>query len=107
MTDLDYTSVAKQIDSERPTGFKVNTIIVNFEKFDLDIRETVQRRIMRTFEDRASKVLNDDVSVISKNTLNQKWDYTIIHSCGRKPMYDSRKEEYYCSHCEENSVFNY
>lgn len=108
MSDLDYKEVAEQIDRERPTGFKVGTIIVNFEKLDLDIRETVQRRIMRTFEDKASKILNSDVSVISKNTLNEKWDYEIVCVNGHRPMYDEQKNEYFCPTCEDNrSIFDY
>lgn len=105
--DLDYREACESIQSERPEGFKVNSIVVNFDRLGYDIQSNVLDRICDRLRETASYYLNDEVTIIRDNSLNQLWDYNLRHTCGRSPMYDEQESEYYCSFCEQQSVFNY
>lgn len=105
--DLDYREVCEQIQAERPEGFRVQSITVNFDRLGYDIQSNVLDRICDRLKETASYYLNDDITIIRDNSLPQLWTYNIVHSCGRSPMYDETNDEYYCAFCESQSVFDY
>ena len=105
--DLNYRDVCETIQEERPDGFYVQSITVNFDQLGYDIQSNVLDRICDRLEDTAEYYLNDDVTIIRDNSLDELWTYSIRHSCGRSPMYDEQESEYYCPKCERESVFNY
>ena len=106
--DLNYRDVCQQIQSERPDGFYVQSITVNIDLLGYDIQSNVLDRICDRLKDTASYYLNDDVTIIRDNSLDELWTYSIRHSCGRTPMYDEQNDEYYCVKCErEKTVFDY
>jgi len=108
MTELNYRDVCKQIQEERPQGFKVNSIVVNFDKIGHDIHSNVLDRVCDRLENQAEYYLNQDVTIIRDNTIDELWTYNLKHSCGNGPMFDEQKEEYYCPVCEKKkTIFDY
>lgn len=105
---LDYKEVARRIDSEAPDEFRVDAISVNLKKVNPQIPKRIYSRITDRFAYEAGSVLNENVSVNVNNSLNKKWNYSIVcENCNGKPMFDSGEERYYCPHCEQRSIFNY
>lgn len=107
MSELDYRKVAKEIDEDRPEGFRVSAIHVNFARMDLDIQDRVRERICDRLKDTATYYLNDELAIVEDNTIDDKWTYDIVHECGQTPMYDAPNDEHYCPVCVEASVFDY
>ncbi|WP_256402637.1 hypothetical protein [Halorubrum salinum] len=108
MSELDYREVAKEIDEDRPDGFSVSAIHVNFEIMDLDIQDRVRERVCDRLKDTATYYLNDDLEIVQDSSIDDKWTYDIVHQCGTEPMFDAKNDEYYCPICkDEQSVFDY
>lgn len=105
--DMDYREICQQIQEERPEGFRVNSITVNFDKLGYEIQSNVLDRICDRLQNQAEYYLNDEITIIRDNSLNELWTYSIRHNCGRSPMYDEEQSEHYCPHCEQQSIFNY
>lgn len=106
MTWLDMTHISRQIDSVVPEGFRVELIRVNLECVTPDIREEEWGEIIDQFERIAHNHLSSDLSVTQDSSLPELWDFDMVHSCGRKPLYDDRSSEYYCPICTD-SIFDY
>jgi len=108
MSELNYRDVCEQIQEERPEGFKVNSIVVNFEKIGHDIHSNVLDRVCDRLENQAEYYLNQDVTIIRDNTIDELWTYNLKHSCGNIPLYDESNKEYYCPICEnKKTIFDY
>ena len=107
MSDLDYHDVAQEIAQDRPKGFRVRAIKVNFELLDLGVAPRIESRIMRQMESVAQKILNENIAVTGDNTLSELWTYDLRHTCGSQPLFDAQNDEYYCPICKDESVFDY
>ncbi|GAB7010132.1 hypothetical protein [Halorubrum trueperi] len=107
MSELDYRDVAQSIQEDRPEGFRVSAIHVNFQAMDLDIQSKVRDRICDRLKETASYYLNDDLEIFTDSSIDQKWTFDIVHECGQTPMYDELNEQYYCPICVEETIFDY
>lgn len=106
MSELDYAEVARTILKERPEGYTVPCIRVNFDKIDHDIAPRLQERSCGVFQDKAANYLNADIEVTPDSSISELWTYELVHECGRSPHYDEENEEYYCPICAD-SVFDF
>jgi len=108
MNEPDYRKVAQSIQEDRPEGFRVAEIHVNFESMDLDIQDRIRDRICDRLKETASYYLNDELEIVTDSSIDDKWTYDIVHSCGQTPMYDELNDEHYCPICKDKeSVFDY
>jgi hypothetical protein len=107
MSELDYREVAQSIAEDRPDGFRVSAIHVNFDRMDLDIQSKVRERICDRLKETASYYLNDDLAIVQDSSIDDKWTYDIVHSCGQTPLFDAMNDQYYCPICKDESVFDY
>jgi len=105
---MNYRDIANKIDRQVPEGFKVDSISLNVNEVKAKVPERIYDRITQRFAYEAGYVLNENLTVNINNSLNKKWDYSIVcETCNSNPMYDSSEEEYYCPNCKQKSVFNF
>lgn len=108
MSELNYRDVCQQIQQERPEGFKVNYIVVNFDKIGYEIQSNVLDRVCDRLENQAHHYLNQDVSIIRDNSINELWTYNIVHICGSSPLFNEQRNEYICPICKnKKTIFDF
>lgn len=97
---IDMREINKEIKQDTPSGFQVDTLLVDLSHHTPDIEEEEQPKVIDLWSRIAVEQFGECITLSGKENLDSLIEPRYACSdCSSEPMRDRSEEEYYCPFC--------